>query len=481
MSDILQELTQALASLKHTTPTGVPSTPYVNGPGGLFGVSGLERDVISTRVQPMGLAGLLPAMPSDLTDPLYPYLTGFRAGSGSNPSTACADCPTAGSMKSCIQTAPFGKICVMTREAEINRIGQVTDRGEFMDLRILNDPLVRDLGGIFPSLPEQGQVLAGRDMLARMLEVGVYLQNTLSRLLWTGTPANNLGTGYREFIGLDMLIGTNKVDALTNTDCPSLDSDVKDFKYQRVDELAPADIVLVISEMWKYLSFKDTRQGFAPVKRVLVGRADLFWELTAIWPCRYFTDRCQVIDTAGIDTVPTLDAAAMSRFRDEMRNGMFLLINGERVPYIIDDGILELSSADTNQLSAGEFASDLYFVPLTIMGGTPVTFWQYFDYAKGPMSAVNDGRLGTFYWTDGGRYLWHVKPPLNWCVQQIVKIEPRIILRTPQLAGNLQNVAYRPLQHLPDSNPADDYFIDGGVYSPRPGPSLYNDYTASRQ
>jgi hypothetical protein len=105
-----------------------------------------------------------------------------------------------------------------------------------------------------------------------------------------------------------------------------------------------------------------------------------------------------------------------------------------------------------------------------------VTFWQYFDYSAGTLPAIADIRAGSYYWTDGGRYLWHLKPPLNWCVSQIAKIEPRVLLLTPHLAGRITNVVYCPLQHTRDSHPDDDYWFDGGVYTPRAVPSYYNEW-----
>src|SRR3972149_517370 len=46
-----------------------------------------------------------------------------------------------------------------------------------------------------------------------MLEVGIAFQRKLLRQVYTGNPANNnVGGGYREFPGLDILIGTDKVD-----------------------------------------------------------------------------------------------------------------------------------------------------------------------------------------------------------------------------------------------------------------------------
>ena len=486
MSDqIMDALAKALGPYmeKHTTPTGVPSLPYLHGPGGLFGVSGLEREVISTRVQPIGLASMLPVSPSVTTNPLYAYISGYRPHSGSHATTVCSDCEVAGPMKTCIQTAQFGRYCFMTREMEVNRVGQITDRGEFLDLQILNDPLVKELAGIFPNLPPQNQLLAGREMLARMLEVGVQFQMELGRQLYIGNPANNaVGGGYQEFPGLDILIGINKFDALTNIECPSLDSDVKDFNYSLVGQANQQnEIVNVLTYMLRYLRHNADRMGFDPVEWVIVMRDDLFYEITAVWPCIYLTYRCANFDTALIDPVGQYSTAEAVRMRDDMRNGRYLLIDGIRIPVVIDDFIVELSSGDTNRVNRGCFASDIYVVPIRVLAGTPVTFWQYFDFSAGTIPAINDGRYGSFYWTDGGRYLWHLKPPLNWCVQQLAKIEPRIILRTPQLAGRLTHVQYCPLQHTRDSHQDDDYFVDGGVYTPRAAPSLYSDWNPARQ
>jgi len=480
-NDLMKALAEALGPYmgqKHTTPAGTPVGPYLHGPGGLFGVSGIEREVISTRLQPMGLASALPVKGSKLMHPLFGYITGFGQATGEVADGVCDDPQTAGPASSCLQTAPYGRYEFQTREAEINRIGQANDRGEFFDLALLNAPLAREMGGIFPNLPEQGRLLAGAEILARMLEVGVAFQNLLLRKLYTGTPANNsAGGGFKDFIGLDILIGVNKVDAITGSDCAELFSDIKDFNYGCVDNanLDPG-IVEVITYLLRYVKHNASRGGFNPVKWVLAMRDDLFYELTAVWPCTYLTYRCIVSTTNGMQG--TLDVGDAIAMRDAMRTGSYLVIDGQQIPVVIDDGIVEESSSDTNRLNQGCFASDIYLVPLTVGGGIPVTFWEYFDYRADVLPNVADGRMGGFYWTDDGRYLWHNKPPKNFCVQQIAKIEPRVILRTPQLAGRITNVCYCPLQHTRDTIPGDDYGPSQAVTT-RAAPSLYDDYKAS--
>jgi len=487
-NQLMQLLASALAPYqkelgqKHTYPTGTPSTPYTHGPGGLFGVAGIERDLIHTRVRGRGLAWRLPSMASVYTDPLYAYITGFQDSTGSNPTGPCDDGKIVGSMKSCLQTAQFGRYPLMTRELEVNRVGQLINRGEFNDLRLLNDPIVPELGSsIFPTMSGQSQLNAGAEMLSRFLEVGQEYVNILGRQTYIGNPTNNTAGGYAEFPGLDILIGTNKVDAITGTSCPSLNSDIKDYNYQKVDEVGTSpSIVTVLTALFRYVKHLASHTGLDPATWAITMRQSLFWEITDIWACQYYSYRCSTFDGDNIDPTPMFDTGDAIAMRDSMRNGEYLMIDGMKIPVIIDSFIVEESEGDQAQIDAGCFASDIYIVPLTVQGGRAVTFWHYFDYSKGPMQAVVDGRETNFFWTDGGRYLWHAKPPLNWCIQHIAKVEPRLILLTPQIAGRLTNVQYCPLQHERDAHPDDDYFVDGGV-TERVSPSHWSDWNLPAQ
>ena len=460
--------------------TGTPSTPYMHGPGGLFGVSGIERDIIHTRIAGNGVGAVLPVFPSQYTDPLFGYITGFTDVTGTVPDGVCDDPEIAGQMKSCIQSAPFGRYSFQTRELEINRVGKLVDRGEFNDLRLLNDPIAPLMGKtIFPKLSPNAQLAAGAEVLARMLELGIAFANRLGRQTYIASPANNsAGGGYMEFQGLDILIGTTKPDALTGQDCTSLHSDIKDMDYVCVDDTdADPDIVRVMTTMWRFVNHIAQNTGLSPARWIWSMRTALFWELTDIWACRYYSYRCSVVDGGGIDPVPQFDTVDAVALRDSMRNGNYLLIDGVRVPVVLDDFIEEESSSDTSELVSGQYASDIYLIPLTVTGGTPVTFWQYYDFRNVSQALVN-GRLTNDYWSDAGMYLWNYDKD-NWCVVWESKIEPRIVLRTPQIAGRITNVCYEPLQHPRDPHPDDPYFVDGGE-TDRPSPSLYSTSVPNR-
>lgn len=470
---------------KHTTPTGTPSTPYMYGPNGLWSVSGVERDVISTRVQPRGLAGALPARGTNVMNPLYPFLTGFTDPSETQPDGVCDDPPTAGQMKNVLQTAEFGRYSYMTRELDLTRLGQRINRGEFTDLTLINNDLLQrdgDNGIVVPGTVPGNAALAN-DVMQRFIEVGIKFQNKLSRQLYEGNPSNNTdGGGYKEFPGLDILIGTGKRDAITGQTAPAIDSLIMNYNYANINDLSgDADIVNVITYMLRSLKTTAERTGMGDVDWAVVMREGAFYEITKMWPCSYVTTGCQFRATDGTIhmNVSANDQIAM---RDAMRQGRYLVVDGAQVRVIFDDAIPEETSGDTNRVNAGSFSSDIYIVPLSILNGTYATlFWEYFDFG-GPYAMMDPNARGplveNFFWSDGGRYVWHFKPPKNWCVQWVGLIQPRLILRTPHLAAKLQNVQYTSLLHTRDAYPDDPYFVNGGATSRDTAPSWYPSWTS---
>jgi hypothetical protein len=450
----------------------------MHGPNGLWSVPGVNRDVISTRVQPRGLAGAIPARGTNQTDPLFAYLTGFLQGSGSNPVGICDDAPTAGPMKNCMQTAQFGRYQRSTRELEMVTPTQSINRSELFDLRIVNDPLTAPgFNGNGIVMPDTAAANLNNELSVRFAEVGIEFQNLLARQLYTGNPANNTsGGGYREFPGIDLLISTNKKDAITGQLCPSLNSLIQNFNFRSVgDTTAQGDIVRWMTYMYRILNSNAERMNLQPASWAIVMRETLFYELTAVWPCSYMTYGCQLRATDGSQTL-SLDGGDMIAMRDNLRNGQYLLIDGRQVPVVFDDAIFESTNATAGaNVPSGTFASDIYFIPMTFLGGMSGIYWEYFDMSPA-ISLAQQGNVGQYFWTDGGRYLWHAKPPKNWCLQWQVRIEPRIILPVPHLAGKLRNVRYSPLMHTRDSFPNDPYFVNGGVTARNTGPSFFADY-----
>lgn len=443
--------------------SSTPSTPYYTGPNSLFGALGLERDVISTRINPFGLADRLPVQMSNMLWPQYAFFTGFAAATGSEPNGVCDDPPTAGAGATCITTAQFGRISRQSRVLEVNRMRQQINRGEMQDLTLWNGPLVS--GEMLPNTG--GDFNIRNEAYMRMLEVGVDFQMWLSRKIYTGNPSNNTGGGgYREFPGLESLVATGHVDAITNTACPAVDSVIKSFGYGNVsvDANAASNFINTLTWTMRYLRIKAQAQNMPDTRWVIVMRPGLFYELTAIWPCTYATYRCLAASGAlGSNAVVNVDGMDMAQMRDAMRNGSYLIVDGQQIEVVQDNMLVEASNTNNANVPNGSFASDVYILPMTARGRATL-YWEFFDFSQGlsDLSALAPG-AGSYYWSDGGRYLWHLKPPANWCIQILGKVEPRIMLRVPQLASRITNVAYQTPMHEQDPDWTDPYFVRGGV------------------
>jgi len=467
---VLQSRTKAVSS--------TPTTVYGHGFGGLFSAPGLEKPLFSAMVLPaQGLASMLPVRSSNSTHPLYGIFTGVTDSTGTEPIGVCDDPPVAGLSKLCTHSFVFGRQGRMSRVFDIDRMGVITHRGEFSDLQIIGNPFA-GVGGV-PSAPGVGgaEAVAQNELAKAFFEMATAWSRDFSREVYTGNPVNNTAGGGRKFFyGLDILVNTGYRDAETGIACPAADSIITSFGSAEVNTNGTT-AVLTISNILRNLKYIASRSGLDPVTWNLAMPWGLFYELTNVWPQAYYL---HAIASAGYasnvqvhETAQTLVAQ-----RDEMRGdifnrtGQFLYIDGQKVPVILDDAITETVGAGAT------FTSTIYFVPMTVLGGTPVTFLEYLDYdmPNGAMAAARalapDGQYST---SDNGRFLWHKKPPTNFCVQYLAKTEPRMLLLTPYLAARLTNVRYTPIAHQRDWDVASSYFVDGGRTSGSGvGPSYFS-------
>lgn len=467
--DVLTQLTEALKIVQkqqqlHTkAPGDASSATMLYQPGGLFSIAGMDRVVISTHIAPQGIGNVLPVFASNLTDPRYGIITGFGAASGSEASYPCDDAPK-GYMKSGTLTAAFGRIMRQTQTIEIDSL-LAEQRNSTMNLQLMGEMM--GTGPINPGISTDG--LLNMVVKSEMIGVGVQFERKLSTLVWSGSPANNdVNGGYKEFPGLDAQIATGQTDAETGTTMPAVDSLIMDFAGYAVDSTT-ADIVEYLSSMTYYIQNLASRTGLTPASWAIVMRPELWFELSAIWPCRYLSTRCSNDNGTNITI---LNDDTNTRMRDEMRRGKFIDINGVRYPVITDDGIYEYNNINHAGLNPGEYESSIYMVPLRIRGNFPTLYWEHIDYRQigAQLTALGQGQRNVPFWTENGRFLW-VYRDNSFCFDLQAKVEPRIVLRTPQLAAKLQNVKYTPLQHLRSPDPDSPYWKDGGVSSRSTGAS----------
>jgi hypothetical protein len=433
-------------------------------PRGIFSTVGLENDVISTHVAPMGLGAEMPVFANRITDPRYGFLTGYTTETGTRPVNPCDDAPK-GYVKSGTLTAQFGRVAHQTQTIEIDTLFEQA-RGSNTGLQLMGTVL--GMNNISPNISQA-------DMLnlvvrSEMVGVGVQFERDLSHLLWRGTPANNTaGGGHKEFPGLDYQVATGQVDADTNVAIKAADSYIEDFGLNRLDGTT-RDIVEDLAMMEYFLFNLANRTGVGPVTWKIVMRPELWFELTSIYACRYLTNRCT---TSGGSSPIVINDGLAVQMRDQMRQGMYLDINGRRYDVVEDDGIYESDSTNLAGVPKGSFASSIYFMPMKIRGSFPVLYWEHKDYRglATEVAPMGQGAKNLMFWSDNGRFMWTMTQN-RYCFDLQAKVEPRAVLRTPHLAGRLDRVLYTPKRHLRSSDPASSYFVNGGV-SLRPGTTTY--------
>jgi hypothetical protein len=445
----LNELTTALKEKElHTkTPANAGTAPLLHGSGGNFSNPAFERDVISARITPYGISQVLPFLPSTIEDPRFASITGYTAVVGSEPTTPCADAPY-GFMKGAALTARFAMTRRDTNTIDIGKVMLQWNRGDTRDLVLRGRVL--GLTNLAPSGLETKDVL---NILteSEMVGAGAQAEMKLSRDIWQGTVAAGTGPG------LDVQIATGQMDADTQTLAPALDSDIKNFAYDLLGGTG-RDIVEFLSSMMYYLEYNAEHMGLSPVNYVLAMRPELWFELTAVWPCSYLSNRCK---TSAGSNVTVINDNVNVAMRDQMRDSMTMPINGKTYRVVTDTGIFEKNNVNTAGLNAGQYASAIYAIPMTITGNFPVCYREYLDY-RGISRDAADLNGTQMFWTDDGIYLW-ASEVVKYCYKLSLRTEQRIVLRTPQLAGKIQNIKYTPLQHLRETYPDSQYNFDGGV------------------
>lgn len=459
--------------LKDAATSPLVVSPH--GPDGLLSTYGLDPAIFNAMAMPLpGLEARLPVRRSQFRNPKFGILTGQTAATGSEPTAACATPRRPGNLKICWQTWDFGRFTMETQVVRVDNAGQLIDRSEFLDYRIVGNPWA-DLPSAAPQAANPQQALRNKYAKA-MAELWTDMEREYRPVFWTGNPANTSGSeGYIEPYGLDRLVATGYRNGGGGELCPAADSYVSTALAGQTVQSNGALVVNQIVEGYRVRIKYLAEQLRLSLTGAFVMRYGLFRALTSIWPCVYDTYRC-VTAAPGDNATIFVDGREQERMRQEMRAGMFLLIDDERVPVIIDDSIPE-------SILNGSAQSDLYFVPLTV-NGEPALYLDYFDFRgpEGAQSIINEmGPAGaaSYAVSNDGRYLFHFLPPTYWCTQVAVVTYKRIILRAPFLAAKWTDLRYTFTVHEREYDPNDPYyFVNGGVYQPDTPPYAYPPFSS---
>lgn len=477
----LKQISDQMALGQKNDPPFSPVGPYLHGPNGLFNRRDRDNPVFSAIMSPMmGVANALPVFNGsrDLdgnwggTDAAFDSLiTGVTAGDldtfANQPTTACADGPEGGLLKFCTMVNTYGNYKMSTRELEIDRAGRVADRVDAFSVQVAN-VFPQGLFAV-PSTTPSLQNAVNNELASRIWEMILSFQRMFAPRVFIGSPANNSGER-RDIVGLDIHINSgNKIDATSSAVCAAANSDIKDFGFDLVGG-AGRNIMQYIEMADAYTTFNARRQGLGTPDYLIAMRPELWQEITEIIPVQKYERVLAVINrvTNGRGTV---DAREVFGERNGMRESMLIPVNGRFLQVVVDDTIPEENVTTNGALLAGQYASDIYGIPTTVLGGFPVSFWEFFNHANAQETTVQQMANGLTFTTDGGMFRWFVDFSKG-CLKLNAKFTPRLRMRTPQIAWRIQNVAYAPLQHFRSWDTNSSYFFDGGN-SGGPNPEQY--------
>lgn len=445
-------------------------TPLAIAPHGynaLWNQPGVEPGVISTYIGPIGLEQALESMGhvqmSMYLNPVFQILTGQTAGSGSEATSVCSEeVPIPGDLKVCNQTYPFGEFTEKSRPIRVDNAGELINRSEPLDLRLLNNPF----GDAAKIIPTGTQNLFRNKLTKAVVELTNDFRRRYAGLLFTGNIVNasyyDSGAYGYQFQGLDKLVNTGYTDTFTQQACSAADSCVVSAAQMNIQNNAAATVQRYV-ENYRARAYLAEQVGVTDVEFAFVMRYQKFLALTQVWPCAYETYRCYVTPPVAGSVVVDVSASEQQAMRQAMRDGKYLLIDGKKVPVIIDTTMVELN------IGGGDFQSDTYLLPLrsATLGGQ-LLYVDYFNYRGefGMQAIISQlGPQDEYRVSPDGRYAIFFMGGTAFCKQVLMRTRKRLILRAPFLACKFEDEAYAVYVHEREYQPGTSFFEDGGLTS----------------
>jgi hypothetical protein len=454
----------ALGVKNDTVQTSFMQPPHGYNPnwgntGGLLARPGVAPGMFSAV--PAVIGGLLARLfvgTTNIINPEYEIITWIQDSTGSNPTSFCGTPPLAGNAKVGTHRASFGSFFMGSEKIELNKAGGRVNHGD-MDRVLLNN--IATQSAILPDILRAPDINSEIGLF--IYRFGVTAIRAMSRVLFSGNVTLSNAKAERGFIkefdGFDRLIKTGYVDLESGNAVAAMDSLVEDFS--NADATVAANgIVDLIAQMDYQLTDLARRTGLDPLQYEIAMRPDMFFALTAMWPCSYLTVGCAVDNTTTGRV--NVDAAAQVEMRDTMRNGEFLWVNGKQVKVNLEDGIEQTAEGPG-------FSSTIYFVPITA-GGERVSYVEGFDQENTGIREFRDAAGINNYRTSNGGFWATTQRQTGFCYELLFAAQPRLVLRTPFLAARLENIVYK-LTHGYSRSPFPGetaYFKNGGRYVTTP-------------
>lgn len=455
----LGDLQKALGAISKAGTTQT-SGPDLYDEGGLFGRCDGEGTLINAVVGANGIEQKLVWRGTDVQHNIIEMLT-LLDSTGFAQSYPCGDCGVP-QYKVCHQTSCFARICQATDTFQADAMGLKKTSNNPM--RVLFGNVTAPDGTVLFKMGQQMDDL----FLMQLGMAGYNLRSRVAYEIWNGTGGT--AGGYTSMTSLPTLINTGYGDVTQyGVSCDALDSLIISFGSNQVGATGAPSIYQYLARLIRGLAYRARTGGFDwGTANVIIAvshtLADCLFDAMA---CLYG----QVCDQTGAPTIN--NSMEVARLRDQMRDGMYITIDGRRYPVVIDPFI------PYHQHSVGNTTlncSDLY-VLTTRINGREVLWGEFQDFRKtlAPEIAWFQKNFGGNTWSvlDNGRYLMWPTASGGICFDARLLVKPRIVAQMPWLSGRLTDVCCAQLAAYPDPTTGDGlYTVDGGVEN-TPVQSLY--------
>lgn len=447
---------------KHDPSTTVSNWAPAHGPGGLFSGTGVRPDMYSTVPRPIDLSRVIPIVYSNYENEIYEILTGQTVTEGTRAADICSEGPMAGKLKVCRQVISFGTGKLDTSVERLTTFGRRIDRADLdrnvLNLATLENPLMPDVLNTNNVNTNTGKLL---------YENGLAWERSYSLMDIQGVAtatsnAADFNVWIAQFDGLDRMIRTGYVDMSASlVACPAADSVVTTHNAP-IGSAGTNGQTFIANVVNSYRAIKQRAQiiGMGDFEAAIVMHPNAAWAVYDQWACAYNTDRCT--GSAG-NPVPQ-NATDVVQFRDTMRRGAYLLIDGEAVPVLFSSGMQWAGSANNT------FITDIFIVPLR-WAGRPLLYRQAFPLSNADaMQWIETQPNAPVRIINGGLYAVGMRTTNGFCSKIELITRTRLILDTPFLAARINDVSLTYAIDGYDAYVGQSNYKDGGQssrYNPR--------------
>lgn len=421
---------------------------FPHGPNALLN-DGTVRPTMASALPtiPVNWSSTLPFNKDNKADGATEIFTGQTANTGDRPDSTCETPAKPGNFKVCKQLLPFGMYHKGTESVNVAKTGTRKNWAD-MNRQFINPP---NLSGnpFMPEVVRLNPQAINTPLGKKMLEFGNAAILDWAIIAWQGVAgATNLAEWIDQPNGFASLVKTGYQDAPTSVLCPAADSYVVSF-----NALIGADFVAELSNAARVAKETASLVSMPTTMWDLVVNPRLRYSIIDNWACNYHTARCDPDETNG----RRINTETVTRLRDEMLRGNYLLIDGEQWPLRIDWGIPVAQDETT-----GNWTGDVFGMP-TYWDGTPLTYWEINPYDNSETAEfVNNPRSSSRVINDGLYLETYVN--LRTCEEFQYNARPRPRVDYPFLAFRVDDVI------VPNSTPFrspfhdDPYYVNGGQY-----------------